>query len=92
MHVHGNLDEGVAVMSDRMNGLTVVVTGGGSGIGAGIAKGMAREGANIAVADINLVAAQQVADEIVVAGGQRHCHACRCHRSRDRRGGYRGGC
>jgi meso-butanediol dehydrogenase/(S,S)-butanediol dehydrogenase/diacetyl reductase len=52
-----------------MKGRTVVVTGGGSGIGAGISKGMAREGANIAVADLNLVAAQAVADEIVAAGG-----------------------
>jgi len=52
-----------------MKGLTVVVTGGGSGIGAGIAKGMAREGANIAVADLNLEAAEAVAAEIVAAGG-----------------------
>lgn len=53
----------------RMSGRTVVVTGGGSGIGAGIAKGMAREGANIAVADLNLEAAQGVADTIVAEGG-----------------------
>jgi meso-butanediol dehydrogenase/(S,S)-butanediol dehydrogenase/diacetyl reductase len=52
-----------------MKGRTVVVTGGGSGIGAGISRGMAREGANIAVADLNFVAAQAVADEIVAAGG-----------------------
>ncbi len=52
-----------------MKGRTVVVTGGGSGIGAGIAKGMAREGANIAVADLNLEAAEAVAAEIVAAGG-----------------------
>ncbi|MDP9028100.1 MAG: glucose 1-dehydrogenase [Actinomycetota bacterium] len=56
-------------MSERMLGRTVVVTGGGSGIGAGIAKGMAREGANIAVADLNLEAAQAVADQIVAEGG-----------------------
>lgn len=52
-----------------MTGRTVVVTGGGSGIGAGIAKGMAAEGANIAVADLNLEAAEAVAAEIVAAGG-----------------------
>ena len=56
-------------MSDRMSGRTVVVTGGASGIGAGIATGMAREGANIVVADLNLGAAQVVAEEIVAAGG-----------------------
>jgi meso-butanediol dehydrogenase/(S,S)-butanediol dehydrogenase/diacetyl reductase len=52
-----------------MKGRTVVVTGGGSGIGAGIAKGMAREGANIAVADLNLEAAEAVAADIVAHGG-----------------------
>ena len=57
-------------MGDRMSGRTVVVTGGGSGIGAGIAKGMSREGASIAVADLNLEAAQRVADEITAAGGE----------------------
>lgn len=56
-------------MSGRMGGRTVVVTGGGSGIGAGIARGLAREGANVAVADIDRAAAQQVAGEIVAAGG-----------------------
>jgi meso-butanediol dehydrogenase/(S,S)-butanediol dehydrogenase/diacetyl reductase len=56
-------------MTDRMQGRTVIVTGGASGIGAGIAKGMAREGANITVADLNLEAAQQVADEIAAEGG-----------------------
>jgi meso-butanediol dehydrogenase/(S,S)-butanediol dehydrogenase/diacetyl reductase len=56
-------------MSQRMTGRVVVVTGGASGIGAGIAKGMAREGAMIAVADLNVDAAQKVADEIVGEGG-----------------------
>ncbi len=56
-------------MSDRMIGRTVIVTGGGSGIGAGIAQGMAREGANLVIADLNLEAAQRVADQIVAAGG-----------------------
>jgi meso-butanediol dehydrogenase/(S,S)-butanediol dehydrogenase/diacetyl reductase len=56
-------------MSDRMSGRTVVVTGGGSGIGTGIARGMAREGANMVVADLNLEAARRVSDEIVAEGG-----------------------
>jgi len=56
-------------MTARMSGRTVIVTGGGSGIGAGIAKGLANEGANIAVADLDLNSAQRVADEITAAGG-----------------------
>lgn len=56
-------------MSQRMAGRVVIVTGGGSGIGAGIAKGMAREGASLAVADLDQEAAERVAHEITTAGG-----------------------
>lgn len=41
-----------------------VVTGAGSGIGAAIARRLAAEGACVVVADVNLDAAQSVADEI----------------------------
>jgi rhamnose utilization protein RhaD (predicted bifunctional aldolase and dehydrogenase)/NAD(P)-dependent dehydrogenase (short-subunit alcohol dehydrogenase family) len=41
-----------------------VITGGGSGIGAATAKAMAREGAEVAVLDRDLVAAQTVAKSI----------------------------
>ncbi|MCU4651279.1 glucose 1-dehydrogenase [Roseibacterium sp. SDUM158016] len=47
-----------------LEGKTAIVTGGGSGFGAGIARVMAREGARVMVADINEAAAQAVADEI----------------------------
>jgi meso-butanediol dehydrogenase/(S,S)-butanediol dehydrogenase/diacetyl reductase len=53
-----------------MTGRVVIVTGGASGIGAGIAKGLAREGASVAVADLNSEAAAQVADEIASQGGR----------------------
>ncbi|HEU0207221.1 MAG TPA: SDR family oxidoreductase [Pseudolysinimonas sp.] len=56
-------------MTERMNGRVVIITGGGSGIGAAIAAGMAREGAAVAVADLNLEAAQKVAAQIVADGG-----------------------
>ncbi|UOR01343.1 SDR family oxidoreductase [Leucobacter allii] len=46
-----------------------MVTGAGSGIGAGIAKGLAAEGANVVLADLDLEAARRVADEILAAGG-----------------------
>ncbi|WP_050519760.1 SDR family oxidoreductase [Pseudorhodobacter antarcticus] len=48
----------------RLMGKIAIVTGAGSGFGAGIARKFAAEGARVIVADINLEAAQAVADEI----------------------------
>jgi meso-butanediol dehydrogenase/(S,S)-butanediol dehydrogenase/diacetyl reductase len=56
-------------MTGRVAGKTIVVTGGGSGIGAAIGRGLAAEGANVVLADLNEEAAQTVADEIKGAGG-----------------------
>ncbi|MBL4872487.1 MAG: SDR family oxidoreductase [Rhodobacteraceae bacterium] len=53
----------------RLEGKTAIVTGGGSGFGAGIARKFVAEGARVMVADINLAAAQEIADEI---GGIAH--------------------
>jgi NAD(P)-dependent dehydrogenase (short-subunit alcohol dehydrogenase family) len=47
-----------------------VVTGGGSGIGAGICRAFARAGAVVAVADLNPEAARQVAAMIASEGGR----------------------
>ena len=47
-----------------------VVTGAGSGIGRAIAAGYAREGAQVALLDINAKAAEEAAQEIREAGGQ----------------------
>jgi len=47
-----------------------VVTGAGSGIGRAIAAGYAREGAQVALLDINETAAEAAAQEIREAGGQ----------------------
>ena len=41
-----------------------VITGGGSGIGAATAKAMAREGAEVAVLDRDVIAAQEIAKKI----------------------------
>ena len=48
----------------RLEGKTAIVTGAGSGFGAGIARIFAREGAQVMVADINAAAALTIADEI----------------------------
>jgi NAD(P)-dependent dehydrogenase (short-subunit alcohol dehydrogenase family) len=48
----------------------VVVTGAGSGIGRAIAQGYAREGAQVAVLDLNGEAASETAQQILNAGGR----------------------
>ncbi|MBI2014666.1 MAG: SDR family oxidoreductase [Candidatus Rokubacteria bacterium] len=48
----------------RLAGKVAVVTGGGSGIGRGIALAMAREGADVAIPDIQVLNAEKVAGEI----------------------------
>jgi NAD(P)-dependent dehydrogenase (short-subunit alcohol dehydrogenase family) len=57
-------------MSQRLQGKRAIVTGGGSGIGRAAAVKLSEEGASVAVLDVNLKAAQQVADDIIGAGGQ----------------------
>src|SRR6056297_2819442 len=47
----------------------ILITGAGSGIGAGIALEMARQGHHVWVTDLDLAAAQKVADSISSAGG-----------------------
>jgi 3-oxoacyl-[acyl-carrier protein] reductase len=51
-------------MSGILTGRTAIVTGGGSGFGAGIVERFAAEGARVMVADINGAAAVAVADSI----------------------------
>lgn len=53
----------------RLDQKRVLITGAGSGIGAGFATAMANEGATIGILDLNLEAAQKVADQIVSDGG-----------------------
>ena len=48
----------------RLEGKTAIVTGAGSGFGAGIAAKFASEGARVMVADINVASAEAVAGEI----------------------------
>jgi len=52
------------------------VTGAGQGIGAAIARAYAKEGAKVAVVDMNLDAARAMAAEIAAAGGEAMGVAC----------------
>jgi 3-oxoacyl-[acyl-carrier protein] reductase len=53
-----------------------IVTGAGQGIGAAVARAYAREGARVAVIDMNIDAAAKVAAGISAAGGQAIAVAC----------------
>lgn len=57
-------------MSQRLQGKRAIVTGGGLGVGRGAAIKLAEEGASVAVLDVNLESAQQVAASIIDAGGE----------------------
>ncbi len=60
----------------NLSGKTVVVTGGGGGIGGATCRRFAEEGAQVAVFDMNLEAAQKVATEIEAAGGVAKAFKC----------------
>jgi 3-hydroxybutyrate dehydrogenase len=51
----------------KLDGKVCIITGAASGIGKGIAERFAAEGAKVAIADLNLSAAQQTATEINTA-------------------------
>jgi len=53
----------------KLNHRAAFVTGGASGIGRAIALALAREGARVAVADVNADGARRTAAEIQTAGG-----------------------
>lgn len=57
-------------MGERLEGKIALITGAGHGQGAAGARLFAREGAAVAVADVNAAGAELVAGEIVAEGGR----------------------
>lgn len=53
----------------RLEGRVAIVTGGARGIGAAIGRAFAQEGARVALADVDLAAAQRTAAELPPPGG-----------------------
>jgi 2-keto-3-deoxy-L-fuconate dehydrogenase len=67
---------GVSLNDFNMNGRVAVVTGGASGIGKAIAKGLAAHQAQVWVLDIDAAGAKATAEEITHAGGCGHSLQC----------------
>jgi 3-oxoacyl-[acyl-carrier protein] reductase len=67
----------------RVQGKSIIVTGSGGGIGEGIAKRLAEEGAGVVVNDINREAGEKVAQQIKAAGGHASFFAADVTKSTD---------
>ena len=52
----------------RLEGKVAIITGGGAGIGKGLALGMAREGADVVITDVNETRLQKAEEEIKATG------------------------
>lgn len=52
----------------RLEGKNALITGAAQGIGKSIALGMAKEGANVAIADVNIESAQSTSQEVSALG------------------------
>jgi NAD(P)-dependent dehydrogenase (short-subunit alcohol dehydrogenase family) len=61
----------------RLTGKVAIVTGGGGdGIGQGISRVLAREGAHVSIMEIDIAAAEAVQERIVAAGGEASVVRC----------------
>jgi 3-oxoacyl-[acyl-carrier protein] reductase len=64
------------VADEKLTGRVALVTGGGRGIGAATALRLARDGAAVVVADLDLEPAQESAAAVEAAGGTARAVAC----------------
>jgi NAD(P)-dependent dehydrogenase (short-subunit alcohol dehydrogenase family) len=60
----------------ELEGKTAVVTGGGSGIGAGLCRRFSARGMNVVVADVEPASAEEIAAGLRAAGGRAKAVAC----------------
>ena len=63
-------------MGKMLLGKTAIVTGGGAGIGKSIVIALAKQGANIAIADISEASAAQTAEEVSALGVKAYPYVC----------------
>src|SRR6266436_6095796 len=65
-----NLEPKERQMTGRMAGRTVVITGGGAGIGLTTARLLIQEGAAVALLDLDGAVAERAAEELRKEGGK----------------------
>ena len=68
---------------NKLSGKTAIVTGGGSGIGEGIALALATSGANVVICGRRAASLARVAEAIRAAGGNVHSEAADVSRQED---------